>query len=173
MICTPRMVNHGVRERASQKKNCYLFTEVTAFLSLTTTYILKKKITMDQLSPVSESGGHSEHPTRQGLRSVLIACHSRENFSIFLALDHDLNADESEEKSRLIAQVLELQNTLDGMISGDSSGCDRLLSTLPHIIQSLITICFKCSLQIYLNGWIASKRRTLNSSLKIRFSANI
>jgi len=35
--------------------------------------------------------------------------------STFSSLDHDLNADESEEKSRLISQVLELQNTLDDL----------------------------------------------------------
>ena len=31
------------------------------------------------------------------------------------ALDPDLSPDEAEEKERLIAQVLELQNTLDGV----------------------------------------------------------
>ncbi|XP_003741075.1 short coiled-coil protein B [Galendromus occidentalis] len=35
--------------------------------------------------------------------------------STFSSLDHDLNADETEEKSRLISQVLELQNTLDDL----------------------------------------------------------
>lgn len=31
------------------------------------------------------------------------------------SLDPDINADEQEEKARLITQVLELQNTLDGL----------------------------------------------------------
>lgn len=35
-------------------------------------------------------------------------------FVLFSALDPDLSPDEVEEKERLIAQVLELQNTLDG-----------------------------------------------------------
>lgn len=33
-----------------------------------------------------------------------------------LGLDPDLSPDEQQEKARLIAQVLELQNTLDGML---------------------------------------------------------
>lgn len=33
---------------------------------------------------------------------------------IFLGLDPDISPDEQEEKARLISQVLELQNTLDG-----------------------------------------------------------
>ena len=32
----------------------------------------------------------------------------------FVGLDPDISPDEQEEKARLIAQVLELQNTLDG-----------------------------------------------------------
>lgn len=31
-------------------------------------------------------------------------------------LDADINLDEQEEKARLIAQVMELQNTLDGIV---------------------------------------------------------
>lgn len=34
----------------------------------------------------------------------------------FAALGNDLSADETEEKSRLISQILELQNTLDGTL---------------------------------------------------------
>ena len=34
---------------------------------------------------------------------------------IFIGLDPDINPDEEEEKQRLISQVLELQNTLDGL----------------------------------------------------------
>ena len=33
---------------------------------------------------------------------------------LFAGLESDINADEEEEKQRLISQVLELQNTLDG-----------------------------------------------------------
>lgn len=33
----------------------------------------------------------------------------------YLGLDPDISPDEQEEKARLISQVLELQNTLDGM----------------------------------------------------------
>jgi len=34
--------------------------------------------------------------------------------TIFIGLDRDMSPDELEEKARLITQVLELQNTLDG-----------------------------------------------------------
>lgn len=34
---------------------------------------------------------------------------------LIIGLDPDISPDEQEEKARLIAQVLELQNTLDGM----------------------------------------------------------
>ena len=38
-------------------------------------------------------------------------------------LDPDVNPDEEEEKQRLINQVLELQNTLDGMSESFTSMC--------------------------------------------------
>ena len=37
----------------------------------------------------------------------------------YLFLDGDINLDEQEEKARLIAQVMELQNTLDGTFEFD------------------------------------------------------
>jgi hypothetical protein len=36
------------------------------------------------------------------------------NFDLLLGLDPDANPDDEEEKQRLITQVMELQNTLDG-----------------------------------------------------------
>lgn len=38
-----------------------------------------------------------------------------EKYLLITGLDPDISPDEQEEKARLIAQVLELQNTLDGM----------------------------------------------------------
>ena len=38
------------------------------------------------------------------------------NMNFFKGLDPDISPDEQEEKARLISQVLELQNTLDGKI---------------------------------------------------------
>lgn len=40
-------------------------------------------------------------------------------FGSLLGLDPDLSPDELEEKARLITQVLELQNTLDGNVNSD------------------------------------------------------
>lgn len=40
--------------------------------------------------------------------------HIHIDFNDFSGLDPDISPDEQEEKARLIAQVLELQNTLDG-----------------------------------------------------------
>ena len=38
------------------------------------------------------------------------------NVNVSIGLDPDINPDEEEEKRRLITQVLELQNTLDGKV---------------------------------------------------------
>ena len=38
------------------------------------------------------------------------------HYYVSLGLDPDINPDEEEEKRRLITQVLELQNTLDGKV---------------------------------------------------------
>lgn len=58
----------------------------------------------------------------------------------------DNTPDEQEEKARLITQVLELQNTLDGKFSADPD---------PGPTQNNF-------LQISRNGSTVSKRRTLN-----------
>lgn len=63
------------------------------------------------------------------------------------SLEPDINPDEQEEKARLISQVLELQNTLDGNIH------DKLVPECKKKAYSFH------SFQIYRSASIASKKR--------------
>lgn len=58
----------------------------------------------------------------------------------FSVLDPDLSPDEMEEKSRLISQVLELQNTLEGDF--------YVVYCVCLILQYLLRICYFCSCEL-------------------------
>lgn len=72
------------------------------------------------------------------------------------SLEPDINPDEQEEKARLISQVLELQNTLDGNYS---NGMDERIG---------IMISNRNHLQIYHNASIVWKRRIWNCVQRTR-----
>ncbi|OQR78745.1 short coiled-coil protein A-like, partial [Tropilaelaps mercedesae] len=61
----------------------------------------------------SRAQGASNDCDTGGIEEQLFFEEENHDGSAFSSLGHDLNADETEEKSRLISQVLELQNTLD------------------------------------------------------------
>lgn len=69
---------------------------------------------MDSIPSTFTNGSCS--PSSMRLINLILQLHRHNSFSttIILGLDPDISPDEQEEKARLIAQVLELQNTLDG-----------------------------------------------------------
>lgn len=54
---------------------------------------------------------------------------------IVLGLDPDISPDEQEEKARLISQVLELQNTLDGKFTFNFFFSDYILMIYDHFLD--------------------------------------
>lgn len=89
--------------------------DTTAELSLASDAMVRGR-SMDSIQSTFTNGSSSPGPSRKFLfrEDLVFFLTNNDEFLDHLGLDPDISPDEQEEKARLISQVLELQNTLDG-----------------------------------------------------------